>query len=104
MDKKALAKFHVLAIICIIIFSAAMAPKTLQNDTYYTISIGEHIMENGLDRQDPFSWQDLKYTYPHWLYDVFIYQIYSFRWNDRDIYINNYIELYTGNSPIYNKQ
>lgn len=92
MDKKTIAKFHVLAIICIIIFSAVMAPKTLQNDTFYTISIGEHIMENGIDRVDPFSWHDLKYTYPHWLYDVFIYLIYSIRWNDKYIYIHSYFK------------
>ena len=77
MDKKTIIKFNILAIICIIIFSFSLAPKTLQNDTYYTISIGQHIMENGLDRVDPFSWHDLKYTYPHWLYDVSIYLIYS---------------------------
>ena len=77
MDKKTRIKFNILAIICIILFSFSLAPKTLQNDTYYTISIGEHIMENGIDRQDPFSWHSLKYTYPHWLYDVCIYQIYS---------------------------
>lgn len=77
MDKSTKTKFNILAIICIIIFSFSLAPKTLQNDTYYTISIGQHIMENGLDRVDPFSWHDLKYTYPHWLYDVSIYLIYS---------------------------
>ena len=77
MDKKTLIKFNILAIICIIIFSFSLAPKTLQNDTYYTIKIGEHIMQNGIDRVDPFSWHDLKYTYPHWLYDVSIYLIYS---------------------------
>lgn len=70
MDSKTKMKFNVLAIIFIIIFSFTLAPKTLQNDTYYTISIGEHIMENGLDREDPFAWTDLKYTYPHWLYDA----------------------------------
>ena len=78
MDHKTRMKFNVLAIVCIIIFSFAISPKTLQNDTYYTISIGEHIMENGVDGIDPFSWTDLKYTYPHWLYDVSIYLIYSF--------------------------
>lgn len=77
MDKKTKMKFNVLAIICIIVFAFALAPKTLQNDTFYTISIGEHIMENGIDRVDPFSWSDLKYTYPHWLYDVGIYLIYN---------------------------
>jgi len=77
MDKKTKIKFNILAILCIIIFSFALAPKTLQNDTFYTIKIGEHIMQNGIDGQDPFSWADLKYTYPHWLYDTIIYQIYN---------------------------
>ncbi len=77
MNKKTKIKIHVLAIICIIIFGIAVAPKTLQNDTFYTIKTGEHILENGIDGQDPFSWQDLAYTYPHWLYDVFIYWVYS---------------------------
>lgn len=73
MDKKTKIKFNVLAIICIMLFAFALAPKSLQNDTFYTIKVGEHIVENGIDRQDPFSWSDLKYTYPHWLYDVGIY-------------------------------
>ena len=77
MNKKTKMKIDVLAIICIIIFGIALAPKTLQNDTFYTIKIGEHIMQNGIDRVDPFSWHDLAYTYPHWLYDVCIYLIYS---------------------------
>ena len=77
MNKKTKIKINVLAIICIIIFGIALAPKTLQNDTFYTIKIGEHIMQNGIDRVDPFSWHDLVYTYPHWLYDVCIYLIYS---------------------------
>ena len=103
MDKNTKMKFNILAIICIIIFSFAVAPKTLQNDTYYTIAIGEHIMENGIDGQDPFSWHDLKYTYPHWLYDVGIYLIYSMRWYDRDIYINCSFKLFTWNFDLYNK-
>lgn len=103
MDKKTKMKFNVLAIICIILFSFAVTPKTLQNDTYYTISIGKHIVENGIDRQDPFSWSDLKYTYPHWLYDVSIYSIYNMWRYDWYIYIYNYIKLYTWNFNIYNK-
>ncbi|MCI9366377.1 MAG: hypothetical protein HFJ54_07700 [Clostridia bacterium] len=103
MDKKTIMKLNVLAIICIMIFSFAIAPKTLQNDTFYTIKIGEHIMENGLDRVDPFSWHDLAYTYPHWLYDVSIYLIYSMRRNGRHIYIYYCFKLYIGSAFIYNK-
>ena len=43
LDKNKIVKFNILAIICIIIFSFVVSPVTLQNDTYYTIKIGEHI-------------------------------------------------------------
>ncbi len=70
-------KFHILAIVCIVLFCVALSPITLQNDTFYTIKIGEHILEKGIDFQDPFSWhENLPYTYPHWAYDTGIYLIY----------------------------
>lgn len=70
--------FFIVAIILIAMFSLSLTPVTLQNDTYYTIEIGKQIMETGIDMQDHFSWhQDLAYTYPHWLYDLITYQIYS---------------------------
>lgn len=47
MDKVKL-KFHILAVICIVIFCIAISPKELQNDTFYTIKIGEYITENGI--------------------------------------------------------
>ena len=79
MDKKTKMKFNILAIFIILIFCFALTPKTLQNDTYYTIAIGEHILENGIDMQsDPFSWhEDLPYTYPHWAYDVATYLVFQ---------------------------
>lgn len=71
-------KFTILALILIAIFCVALTPVTLQNDTYYTIAIGEHIVNHGVDMQDPFSWhEDLSYTYPHWLYDLITYLVYS---------------------------
>ena len=79
MDKKTKMKFTIIALFVIIIFSFALTPKTLQNDTYYTIAIGEHILENGIDMKDPFSWhEDLPYTYPHWAYDVGTYIVFQF--------------------------
>lgn len=77
-DKKIAVKLNTMAILLIIIFSAAITPVTLQNDTYYTIKIGEYILENGITMVDPFSWHEgLEYTFPHWLYDVMIYSIYN---------------------------
>ena len=79
MKNKKAVYFEIIAIILIAIFCSCIAQKTLQNDTFYTIKIGEHIIENkGIDMKDPFSWhENLEYTYPHWLYDVMIYLIYS---------------------------
>ncbi len=71
-------KFSIIAIILIVIFCVAISPITLQNDTYYTIKIGEHIQNNGIDMKDPFSWHEgLNYTYPHWLYDLLTFKIYE---------------------------
>ena len=70
-------RFNIMAILLIAIFCFAISPITLQNDTFYTIKIGEHILENGIDMKDPFSYHNLEYTYPHWLYDVGIYLVYS---------------------------
>ena len=77
-DKINAVRFHTMAIILIIIFAAAITPVTFQNDTYYTIKVGEYILENGITMQEPFAWhENLTYTFPHWAYDVFIYLIYS---------------------------
>lgn len=73
-------KFGILAIVSIIIFCFAVAPVGLQNDTFYTLKIGEYIIENGIAvGQDPFSWhENLEYAFPHWAYDVFMFLVYDF--------------------------
>ena len=76
LDKHSI-RFNIMAILLIAIFCFAISPVTLQNDTFYTIKIGEHIIENGIDMKDPFSYHNIEYTYPHWLYDVGIYLVYS---------------------------
>ncbi len=70
--------FTIVAIILIAIFCISITPVTFQNDTYYTIKIGELIKNNGIDMMDHFSWhENLSYTYPHWLYDLCTYLAYS---------------------------
>lgn len=71
--------FNIIAVICIALFCAALSPKTLQNDTFYTIKIGEYIFNNGIGdlTQDLYSWHELPYTYPHWLYDLMVFCIYN---------------------------
>ena len=81
---------EIVSILIIIFFAYSLTPKTFQNDTFYTIKIGEHIQNNmdgwtdflpgkkGLDLQDPFSFhKDLPYMYPHWLYDLCTYKLYQ---------------------------
>ncbi len=71
-------KFTILAVVSILIFCFAIAPITLQNDTFYTIKIGETILKDGINLEhDPFTFHDIPYTYPHWLYDIGMYLIYS---------------------------
>lgn len=76
--KKININLTIIGIILIIIFCVCISPVTFQNDTYYTIKIGELIKNSGIDMMDHFSWhENLSYTYPHWLYDLLTYIIYS---------------------------
>lgn len=76
MKKK--KKFALFFLIWIFILAIGLVRKTFQNDTFYTIEIGELIINNGIDMLDHFSiHSNLAYTYPHWLYDVFIYICYA---------------------------
>ena len=83
-EKKSKIIFTLLAILCIAMFCFAITPKTLQNDTYYTVKIGEYIFQNGVSNltEDLYSWHDLPYTYPHWLYDLGTYIVFrAFSWD-----------------------
>ena len=92
MDKK--KKFKYMFMIWIAILVIAVIRKAFQNDTFYTIKIGELIINNGIDMMDHFSFHSgLAYTYPHWLYDVFIYLIYH-NFGYTGIYISSMILLY----------
>ena len=79
--------FNILAIFCIAIFCFAITPRSFQNDTFYTIAVGESIREYGIDGIDHFSMHDLPYTYPHWLYDVIMSLIYDFLGGFTGLYI-----------------
>ena len=82
MDKKTKIKFNIIVILAIILFSVATIPKTLQEDTYYMIKVGEYVCQNGMEvienRVEPFAWHEgMIYTYPHWLLDIMFYLIFS---------------------------
>lgn len=86
--KKRIIKINIIAIIAIIILCIAITPKTLQEDTYYLIKVGEYIVKNGVDQSvEPFAFHEgLPYTYPHCLFSVLIYVIYTIG-NFKGIYI-----------------
>src|SRR5574344_1440874 len=80
-SKKVRIAFDILALFCIILFCISITPKEFQNDTFYTIKVGQLIRTNGIDYKDHFSWQEngnLPYMYPHWLYDVITSLIFDF--------------------------
>ena len=77
-NRQKIKRFKIFFIIFMIIMVLGLVKKSFQNDTFYTIKIGELIFKNGIDMLDHFSFHvGLPYTYPHWLYDLFIYIIYS---------------------------
>ena len=39
---------NIILCILIVIFSMAIAPKTFQNDTFFTIAVGEKILKEGI--------------------------------------------------------
>ncbi len=67
----------IVSIIIILMICAAFTSRSFQNDTFYTIKVGESIVKNGIDMKDHFSIHKLAYTYPHWLYDVITYKLYQ---------------------------
>ena len=98
--KKLEKKYIIFAITIILILSITFVKKTFQNDTFYTIKIGEFIFNNKIDMLDHFSWHFLPYTYPHWLYDVFIYTIYKY-FNYTGIYISTIILFFILNVSFF---
>lgn len=82
MSKKDKIKFDIIVVIAIIFLAAAFIPKSLQEDTFYMIKVGEYICQNGMgvvaERIEPFAWHEgMIYTYPHWLLDIIFYLIYN---------------------------
>ena len=70
-EKSLKIAFNILAIFCLVIFCISIVPKGLQNDTFYTIKLGQQLRETGVDYVDHYSWhENLPYMYPHWLYDI----------------------------------
>ena len=82
---------RIVFVILLIFISFCCVPKGMQNDTFYMIKLGDYIVHHGIDLKDHWSWiAGLTYTYPHWLYDIFIYYVYKLGGYD-GIYISTVI-------------
>jgi hypothetical protein len=87
--KKQTKKLIIIFSIVISIFVIGIVCKTFQNDTFFNISIGKYILENGIDMKEHFCWVDnnLDYGYSHWAFDIIVYLIYS-AFDFKGIYIS----------------
>ena len=71
-------KLNLLFCLLIMLAGICLVSKTFQNDTYYTIAIGENIQSLGVDGAEHFTWLPLeRYTYPHWLFDLIVSKAYD---------------------------
>lgn len=65
-------------IILIIIFTISIVPKEFQNDTFFTIAVGNEILENGVQSEEKLVWHEgLEFTNSRWLFDTLITLIYN---------------------------
>ena len=75
---KAKYRYRVFGVLAIIFLCIGLTYKYLQTDTFYMIKLGDYIYHHGIDFLDHYCWiAKLPYTYPHWLYDLFLYFVYN---------------------------
>ena len=70
-------KITIISIILITIVVISFVPKAFQNDTFYLIKAGESLLKNGFDFIDHFSFHNLEYLYPHFLFSIIVYLSYN---------------------------
>ena len=69
---------YTITIIMFLVFVIALSPKAMQNDTFWSIKVGEKILKEGFIRIDDFSiHENLNYVAHHYLTDIVIYIIHS---------------------------
>ena len=83
MDGLKSKKMIFFGVLLIILLSMSIVRKTFQNDTYFTITVGNKILSQGIYTDETFTFhQGLKYENVRWLFDIiiaFIYKMFNFR-------------------------
>ncbi len=80
MKKQNKKRLLIIIFTIVVLLAAALTTmnKNMQNDTFYYIKVGEVIEKYGIDMKDHFSFiPNLRYTYPHWLFDLSVFKIYK---------------------------
>lgn len=69
---------NIIIIFLIIIFTMSIVEKLFQNDTFFSITLGERILENGIEHKENLVWHEgMEFANPRWMFDVGIAQIYN---------------------------
>lgn len=67
---------NIVCILILCIFAISCVEKTFQNDTFFTIALGERTVKYGIEEYDQLVWHDnLKFIHLRWLFDVVIYSL-----------------------------
>ena len=67
---------NIICILILCIFAISCVEKTFQNDTFFTIALGERTVKYGIEEYDQLVWHDnLKFIHLRWLFDVVIYSL-----------------------------
>ena len=70
-------KIYILFSILLSFFCFTIISKTLQNDTYSAIKIGDYIIHNGIDFVEHFNFNELVHHNARWLFNVILAFIYN---------------------------
>lgn len=79
-------KIYIIFSILIVILCAVCVDKTLENDTFSAIKIGDYIIHNGVDFVEHFNFNDLIYHNARWLFNVMVAFAYN-KFNFLGVYL-----------------
>lgn len=69
---------NIVILLLIVIFTMSVVQKMFQNDTFFSITLGQRILENGFESEEKLVWHEgMKFVNPRWLFDVSMAQIYN---------------------------
>lgn len=69
---------HIIQILIIAIFIISLVPKEFQNDTFFSIALGENYLKEGINEKEQLVWHEgLEYTNSRWLFDITITKLYN---------------------------